>query len=62
MRDIRCRGLNGEECNLIDLPDHIWREVVAAPFSALLRYWNGSPERLRERLAIEHIIRSFPDE
>ena len=62
MRDIRCLGLNGEECNLIDLPDHIWREIAAAPFSALLQNWSGPPERLRERLEIERIIRSFSDD
>lgn len=62
MKDIRCLGPDGEQYNLIDLPDHIWREIAAVPFSALLQHWGGSPERLRERLEIEHIIRSFPDE
>lgn len=61
MKDIRCLGPNGKVYNLIDLPDHIWREVAATPFSALLRYWGGSPERLRERLEIERIVRSLPD-
>ena len=62
MKDIRCLHPNGEECNLIDLPDNIWREINAAPFSALLQNWSGPPERLRERLEIERIIRSFSDE
>lgn len=59
MRDIRCLLPSGQVCDLIDLPSHLWERIAAAPPWELAASFNGDPESLRERIEIEHIIRSF---